>query len=131
MYHFCWKRYFYLSETLTNLYDIFEKFDKEIDFSILMNECKGMNKTIFLASPYITCHVAFNPTVLHSNIEYVPMVFFEHYFEATRFRADLVGFTIWKRREDSITFHAKLYRNHHSCICFCMLLWLWFVIAQI
>jgi len=60
---------------ITNIYDIFEKFDKEIDFSILMNECKGMNETIFLASPYITCHVAFNPTVLHSNIEYIPMVF--------------------------------------------------------
>ncbi|KYN30054.1 hypothetical protein ALC57_00497 [Trachymyrmex cornetzi] len=81
------------------MYNIFEKFDKEINFSILMNECKRMDETIFLASPYITCHVAFNPTVLHSNIEYVPRDgFFEHYFEATRFRADLVGFTIYLKK---------------------------------
>jgi len=55
-----------------------------------MIECKGMYETISLSQSLYSVSCSVNPTVLHSNIEYVSRDgFFEHYFEATRLRADL------------------------------------------
>lgn len=58
------KNIFFIYLTLHKFYmydmkqNIFGSFGNEINFLKSMNECKEMDETISLASPYITCRVA-------------------------------------------------------------------------